>query len=148
EAIEKVRAAVVVGHDYESPCRERVSHYDFDAATRGLVSGCVSVVTPVGVPDPRVVAWCGHMVTAGGMERVTFEGLQAVVHGGGHVHCIVNDWDSSRIVRMATRIGATWSTTKYRKSISRRVTNVAALAGVLLEIVTASVNLLRWTSRI
>ena len=148
DAIEKVRAAILAGYDYAPGCRARAADYGFDEATRGLMAACKGVLTPLRAPDPRIVAWCGHMVAAGGMERITFEGLHAVTRGGGHVHCIVNDWDSSRIVKMANGIGATWSTTKYRESISRRLTTVAALARLLAEIVTTSADLLRWRSRI
>ena len=64
-------------------CRERVSHFSYAEMTAGLVRACRSVLRHSVGPAPaadessrRVLACCGQMVIAGGLERMTFEVLR------------------------------------------------------------------------
>jgi glycosyltransferase involved in cell wall biosynthesis len=100
-------------------CRARVARHSFAAATTGLVAACQSVVRR-DAPPARVVACCGGMVMVSGLERMTFEVLGIVRRRGGAVHCIVNSWENHRIVELAERIGASWSTGFYRYPFSSR----------------------------
>ena len=142
-AIDRVRLKAAAGHDYGSACRQKVARYSFDAATSGLVRACTAVLQGV-VPEPRLIAWCGHMVVPGGMERITFEALRAVGRGRGFVHCIVNDWENWRIVAMAEAAGATWSTVRSRQGLRRRIASVQVLGRIMWEVLLATANLLRW----
>jgi hypothetical protein len=100
-------------------CRAHIARHSFDAATTGLVAACQSL-TPRRTRAPRVVACCGGMVIVSGLERMTFEVLSVVRKRGGSVHCIVNSWENHRIVELAERIGATWSTGFYWYSFASR----------------------------
>jgi glycosyltransferase involved in cell wall biosynthesis len=98
-------------------CRERAARCNFGAASMGLVAACQALA---GDSDDttRVVACCGGMVIVSGLERMTFEVLRVVRRNGGSVHCIVNNWENERIVELAERIGATWSTGFYKYSFN------------------------------
>jgi glycosyltransferase involved in cell wall biosynthesis len=83
------------------------------------------------------------MVTVTGLERMTFEVLRVLREQGAPVHCIVNDWESHRIVAMAERIGASWSESTYRVRLDRHTRNPLRLARMLWDIVKISAGLLR-----
>jgi glycosyltransferase involved in cell wall biosynthesis len=100
-------------------CRARVARHGFEAAATGLLAACQSL-TRRDAETPRVVACCGGMVIVSGLERMTFEVLNVVRKRGGAVHCIVNGWENHRIVELAERIGATWSTGFYWYSFAER----------------------------
>jgi glycosyltransferase involved in cell wall biosynthesis len=146
-AIDRVRSKAAEGHDYASACRRKIAEYSFDVATAGLDRACREILQG-DAPDPRVVAWCGHMVAAGGMERITFEALRTVRSNRGFVHCIVNDWENHRITAMAERAGATWSTVRARQGLRRRISSAGVLLRMVWEGFLASVDLLRWQRRL
>ena len=59
------------------------------------------------------------------------------------MHCIVNGWENHRIVPLAERIGASWSTGFYNSDFSRRTFNPLRLARMAGDIVRTSAGLLR-----
>ncbi len=124
-------------------CRDRIARHDFRSATTGLVAACQSLVRR-DVNAPRVVACCGGMVIVSGLERMTFEVLGVVRKRGGSVHCIVNSWENHRIVELAERIGATWSTGFYWYSFfSRHPRNPLQAIQMLWDVVRTSTGLAR-----
>jgi glycosyltransferase involved in cell wall biosynthesis len=123
-------------------CRERIARNNFDAATTGLVAACQSL-TRGQSQAPRVVACCGGMVVVSGLERMTFEVLRVVRKRGGSVHCIVNSWENHRIVELAERIGATWSTGFYWYSFSSRPRKLLHVVQMLWDTIRTSAGLAR-----
>ena len=121
-------------------CRARVARHHFSAATTGLVAACESLVRRE-VQAPRVVACCGGMVIVSGLERMTFEVLSVIRRRGGSVHCIVNSWENHRIVELAERIGATWSTGFYWYSFSGRPRTLLHAVQMLWDTVRTSAGL-------
>ena len=127
-------------------CRNRVFRHHFSAATTGLVAACQSLASR-DVQAPRVVACCGGMVIVSGLERMTFEVLGVVRKRGGSVHCIVNSWENHRIVELAERIGASWSTGFYWYSFSGRPRTLLHMLQILWDMVRTSAGLLRVAMR-
>ena len=123
-------------------CRGRIVRNNFAAATTGLVAACQSL-TGHHSSAPRVVACCGGMVVVSGLERMTFEVLRVVRKRGGSVHCIVNSWENHRIVELAERIGATWSTGFYWYSFSSRPRKLLHAVQMLWDTIRTSVGLAR-----
>jgi glycosyltransferase involved in cell wall biosynthesis len=121
-------------------CRARVARYDFAAAATGLVAACQSLGRQVAEPT-RVIACCGGMVIVSGLERMTFEVLRVVRQNGGTVHCIVNTWQSERIVELAERIGASWSTGFYWYPFTSRPRSVLQALQMLWDIARTSAGL-------
>jgi glycosyltransferase involved in cell wall biosynthesis len=137
-ALDRVRARG--GRTTMAPaCRRRIAEYSYATASRGLVAASQAVAP--GLAAPRVIACCGGMVIVSGLERMTFEVLRVVRDGGGAVHCIVNDWEHDRIVRLAESIGASWSAAPYLYSV-RRTLNPIRHAQALWEMRRASARLL------
>jgi glycosyltransferase involved in cell wall biosynthesis len=121
-------------------CRDRVANHTYARATDGLVAACQSVTKPHGAP--RVVACCGGMVIVSGLERMTFEVLRIVRERGATVHCIVNGWENHRIVPLAERIGASWSTGFYEAGFSRSRNPIRQMQS-LWDIARTSTGLMR-----
>jgi glycosyltransferase involved in cell wall biosynthesis len=122
-------------------CRVRIARHHFAAATTGLVAACQSL-TRRDAHAPRIVACCGGMVIVSGLERMTFEVLGIVRKRGGSVHCIVNSWENHRIVELAERIGATWSTGFYWYSFGRPRKLLQAIQ-MLWDVIRTSAGLAR-----
>jgi glycosyltransferase involved in cell wall biosynthesis len=123
-------------------CRARIARHHFGAATTGLVAACQTLARR-DVQAPRVVACCGGMVIVSGLERMTFEVLGVVRKRGGSVHCIVNSWENHRIVELAERIGATWSTGFYWYSFAGRPRTLLHVIQMLWDTVRTSAGLVR-----
>jgi glycosyltransferase involved in cell wall biosynthesis len=123
-------------------CRARVERHSFDAATTGLVAAC-QALTRRHARAPRVVACCGGMVIVSGLERMTFEVLDVVRKRGGSVHCIVNSWENHRIVELAERIGATWSTGFYWYAFNGRPRTVLHALQMIWDTARTSAGLAR-----
>ena len=123
-------------------CRARIDRHSFAAATTGLLAACQSVVRQE-TPPSRVVACCGGMVVVSGLERMTFEVLGIVRRRGGAVHCIVNSWENHRIVELAERIGASWSTGYYWYPFSSRPRTVLQAMQMVWETFRTSAGLAR-----
>ena len=123
-------------------CRARAARHTFAAASTGLVAACQSVTSRERA-STRVIACCGGMVIVSGLERMTFEVLSVIRRNGGDVHCIVNTWENHRIVDLAERIGASWSTGFYWYSFSSRLTSPLQALQMLWEVVRTSAGLVR-----
>ena len=83
------------------------------------------------------------MVIVSGLERMTFEVLGVVRRRGGSVHCIVNGWENHRIVELAERIGARWSTGFYWYSFAGRPRTALHLLQMLWDVARTSAGLAR-----
>jgi glycosyltransferase involved in cell wall biosynthesis len=123
-------------------CRARVAGHSFAAATTGLVAACQSVVKPE-VPQTRIVACCGGMVMVSGLERMTFEVMGVTRRRGAAVHCVVNGWENHRIVELAERIGASWSTGFYWYPFSSRPRTPLQALQLMWDTVRTSAGLTR-----
>jgi glycosyltransferase involved in cell wall biosynthesis len=149
ERLETVRRRKAEGYDWGPACQETADRFSYAAMTSGLVRACRSVLPHSIVPasDPaaathRVLACCGQMVLAGGLERMTFQAIRAAVAQGARAHCIVNSWENFRITPMAEAAGATWSAGPYWHPLTRRHLNPAVVARMLWEIVRVSSHML------
>jgi len=121
-------------------CTTRVARYGFASASTGLVAACQSIV-PSEARSARVIACCGGMVIVSGLERMTFEVLRIVRKNGGAVHCIVNDWQNEKIVDLAERIGATWSTGFYWYPFTSRPRSLLLALQMVWDVVRTSAGL-------
>ena len=126
-------------------CRNRVARYDYAAAATGLAAACRSLVPSS--ERSRVLACCGGMVLVSGMERMTFEVLRVVRDNGGSVHCVVNSWENERIVELAERIGASWSTGFYLYEFGSRPRTVRHARQMLWDVLRTSAGLLKDAGR-
>jgi glycosyltransferase involved in cell wall biosynthesis len=150
-ALSDVRDRLAAGHDFAPACRERAAARSFARASAGLERACLTVAAaprgaaaPVAVADaPRVVACCGGMVLVGGLERMTFEVLSVLGDGGATIHCVVNGWDNSRVIAVAERLGASWSTGFYWHLFTRRTRSPIVIARIVWDMVRTSAGLLR-----
>jgi glycosyltransferase involved in cell wall biosynthesis len=139
QALERVRARGA--REAMAPaCRARVARHTFAAATTGLLAACQSVRKAAGEPA-RVIACCGGMVMVSGLERMTFEVLGVVRKRGGRVHCIVNSWENHRIVELAERIGASWSTGFYWYSFATRPRTILRILQLTWDSIRTSAGL-------
>ena len=123
-------------------CRARVARHSFAAATTGLVAACQAVVTR-DAPRTRVVACCGGMVMVSGLERMTFEVMGVARRRGATVHCVLNGWENHRIVELAERIGASWSTGFYWYPFSSRPRTLLQVLQLLWDTIRTSAGLAR-----
>jgi glycosyltransferase involved in cell wall biosynthesis len=69
---------------------------------------------------PRVIAAFGNMVLVSGVERMSFEVLRTLHERGAAVHCVVNSWESTKVVDRADAMGASWSFGYYYYELRRR----------------------------
>jgi glycosyltransferase involved in cell wall biosynthesis len=88
------------------------------------------------------------MVIAGGLERMTFEVLDAMRQKGVASHAIVNGWENFRITPLAEDSGASWSTGPYWYPLTRRHLTPWVVLKMLTEIVLVSADLLRVSRRV
>src|SRR6185436_5481479 len=96
----------------------------------------------------RIVATCGQMVIAGGLERMTFEVLRVLHERGMLTHSIVNVWENFRITLLAEASGATWSVGPYWYPLKRRRVTAGLILKMLVEVARVSGNLLRLSWRV
>jgi glycosyltransferase involved in cell wall biosynthesis len=96
---------------------------------------------------PRVIACCGQMVIAGGVERMVFETLRVVNRSGGASHAIVNGWENFRITPELEASGSTWSVGPYYYGLTRRRLNPLAVMRMAIEVARVSANLIRVSRR-
>src|SRR6185503_10388122 len=101
-----------------------------------------------GASPQRIVATCGQMVIAGGLERMTFEVLRVLRDQGMAAHGIVNGWENFRITPLAEECGASWSVGPYWYPLKRRRLTPAAILRMLVEIVRVSGDLLKVARRV
>ena len=151
----KVRDRKAAGHDWAPACRALVAAYSYEAMTAGVVRASRAVLPHSPGPEPvwstfptRIIACCGQMVIAGGLERMTFEVLHVTRRIGAASHAIVNGWENFRITPLAEASGASWSVGPYWYPLTRRRLTPLALARMAIEIVKVSADLLRVSRRI
>jgi glycosyltransferase involved in cell wall biosynthesis len=151
----KVRHRKAGGHDWGPACRALIETYNYEATTAGLVRAARSVISHSPGPEPawaeaprRIVACCGQMVIAGGLERMTFEVLNAVRRRGAAAHAIVNGWENFRITPLAEAAGASWSTGPYWYTLTRRRLTPLTIVRMAIEILAVSADLLRVSRRV
>ena len=151
----KVRQRKAEGHDWGPACRAHIADYSYDAMTAGVVRASRSVISHSRGPEPawrdasrRIIAGCGQLVIAGGLERMTFEVLNAARTDGVPCHAIVNSWENFRITPLAEASGASWSAGPYWYSLQRRRLTPPAIARMVLEVLRVSADLLRVSRRI
>jgi glycosyltransferase involved in cell wall biosynthesis len=134
-ALSSVREARRGGLITRDSCRAAVEAQSFERAAEGLWRGAHRVLrrTQARVASaeghPRVLATLGNMVSVFGLERMSFEALRTLRDRGAAVHCVVNRWQSSRVVGLAEEIGASWSTGYYHYALLRRATIRKRLLG-------------------
>jgi glycosyltransferase involved in cell wall biosynthesis len=127
-ALSRVREARARGAITPDVCRQPVAAFSFERAAEGIRRAADRVVkrgearrrTAEG--QPRVLATMGNMVSVFGLERMSFEVLRTLRENGAAVHCVVNAWQSSRVVDLADDLGASWSTGYYWYELRRRAT--------------------------
>jgi len=155
DALDGIRAAQRGGHDFAPVCRAAIAASGFTTMTTGLVRAARSVIPQSPGPEPdwtsapqRIVACCGGMVIAGGLERITFEVLRVLGERGAATHAIVNGWENFRITPLAEASGAAWSVGPYWYPMRRRNLTPAIAAGMIAETVRVSADLLRVARRV
>ena len=132
-ALSRVREATAGGAITREVCRQATAAFSFERAAEGIRRGADRVIKRrearrrVADGQPRVIATMGNMVSVFGLERMSFEVLQALRENGAAVHCVVNSWQSSRVVDLVDDLGASWSTGYYWYELRRRATLVAHL---------------------
>jgi glycosyltransferase involved in cell wall biosynthesis len=125
-ALERVREETRTGAITAETCRDAVSGFVHSRATDGLVRAARRLAArkrssaSKEIPETRVLATFGNMVSVFGLERMSFEVLRTLRESGAAVHCVVNRWQSSRVVDLADEIGASWSTGYYWYELRRR----------------------------
>ena len=146
-ALERVRRRGPADGTPVPACRERVARYSFAAASDGVLGAAGRLVrrrgATVAAGCPRVVACCGSMVIVSGVERMSFEVLRVLRERGAAVHCIVNTWESARIVGLAEAIGASWSTGYYWHPMRRFLPGPGAYLKLAWDVACTSAGLLR-----
>jgi glycosyltransferase involved in cell wall biosynthesis len=146
-ALSSVRELAVKGVITHESCRQATAAFSFERAAEGIRRGADRVTkrrrtrTHTGEGQPRVIATLGNMVSVFGLERMSFEVLRTLRENGAAVHCVVNSWQSSRIVDLADELGASWSTGYYWYELRRRATVGGRLQAVW-DIVRTSLDLL------
>jgi len=153
--LDAVRRDMPPTDDVRARCRAAVASSDFAAMTAGLVGACRSVIrhSPGSEADwqtapTRVIACCGGMVIAGGLERMTFEVLRVMHDRGAASHAIVNSWENFRITPLAEASGSSWSTGPYWYPLRRRHVTPLATLRMIVEVTRVSGHLLRTARRI
>jgi glycosyltransferase involved in cell wall biosynthesis len=154
-ALVRVRERKAGGHDWSPACRAKAAEYGYDAMTAGLVRASRSVLAHSPGPEPvwsdaprRIIACCGQMVIAGGLERMTFEALGAAHRNGAATHAVVNGWENFRITPLADASGASWSVGPYWYTLTRRKLGPVTIAKMVIEVLRVSADLLRLSRRI
>jgi glycosyltransferase involved in cell wall biosynthesis len=127
-ALSRVREAAARGAITRELCRQPVAAFSFERAAEGIRRAAERVTKRRDAHrrnaegQPRVVAMMGNMVSVFGLERMSFEVLRTLRDNGAAVHCVVNSWQSSRVVDLADDLGASWSTGYYFYELRRRAT--------------------------
>lgn len=57
---------------------------------------------------PHVIALCNSMVAVFGAERIAFAVISLLIKNGYSCHCLLNNWENHKIVKLAEQCGATW----------------------------------------
>jgi glycosyltransferase involved in cell wall biosynthesis len=146
-ALSRIREATARGAITRDLCRQSAAAFSFERAAEGIRRGADRVMKRrdarqrAAEGQPRVIATMGNMVSVFGLERMSFEVLRTLREKGAAVHCVVNSWQSSRVVDLADDLGASWSTGYYWYELRRRATLGARLQAAW-DILRTSVDLL------
>src|SRR5258705_484034 len=125
-SLRQVREAALGGAITAETCRRVVAPFSIERATDGLVAATKRVnarkrtAQTSHAGHPRVLAAFGNMAMVSGVERMSFEVLRTLRERGAAVHCIVNSWESSKVVDLADSVGASWSLGYYWYELRRR----------------------------
>ena len=147
-ALSRVREAKARGAITRDLCRQPAAAFSFERAAEGIRRGADRVMKRrdagrrAADGQPRIIATMGNMVSVFGLERMSFEVLRTLRENGAAVHCVVNSWQSSRVVDLADDLGASWSTGYYWYELRRRATLGARLQAAW-DIFRTSLDLLR-----
>lgn len=133
-------------------CHALIDRWSFEAATRGLVTAAAFVqrhrAAANGRAPARVVALCGNLVFAGGMERMTLEGLGALRRGGADVCVLLNRWSSRPIAELAERRDVAWDVGFYDAVLTGVFRHPAHMLSALRDIALASTHVMKvWRQR-
>jgi glycosyltransferase involved in cell wall biosynthesis len=146
-ALTRVREALRSDVITRDSCRSVVASSSLDRATDGLAAGARrlvlrrSLTAQTNPGHPRVIGAFGNMVIVSGVERMSFEVLRTLRERGAAVHCVVNSWESAKVVERAEAVGASWSFGYYYYGLSRR-TSVPDQARAAWDIARTSLDLL------
>jgi glycosyltransferase involved in cell wall biosynthesis len=127
-ALSRVRDAAARGAITRDVCRQPTAAFSFERAAEGIRRGADRVIKRRDARrravegQARVIATMGNMVSVFGLERMSFEVLRTLREHGAAVHCIVNSWQSSRVVDLTDDLRASWSTGYYWYELRRRAT--------------------------
>jgi glycosyltransferase involved in cell wall biosynthesis len=152
-ALERVREQIHSGSITPGTCRDAVRSFAHRDAADGLARAARRLlarkraVELTTTAETRIVAMFGNMVSVFGLERMSFEVLRGARDQGAAVHCIVNRWQSSRIVDLVDEIGASWSTGYYWYELRRRVPIRQQLLAAW-DIARTSIDLIRDACRV
>ena len=123
-------------------CRARIARHDFTAASTGLVAACQSLVRRADRRAARHRLLRRHGPRVGSRAHDVRSAARRP-QNGGTVHCIVNGWENERIVELAERIGASWSTGFYWYPFTSRPRTALKALQMLWDIVRTSAGLAR-----
>ncbi len=127
-ALSRVREATALGAITRDLCRQSIAAFSFERAAEGIRRGADRLMKrrdarrATAEGQPRIIAAMGNMVSVFGLERMSFEVLRTLRENGAAVHCVVNSWQSSRVVDLADELGASWSTGYFWYELRRRAT--------------------------
>jgi glycosyltransferase involved in cell wall biosynthesis len=125
-ALSRVREATARGAITRESCRQPTAAFSLERAAEGIRRGADRLITRrqarrrATEGQPRVIATMGNMVSVFGLERMSFEVLRTLRENGAAVHCVVNSWQSSRVVDLVDDLGASWSIGYYWYELRRR----------------------------
>jgi glycosyltransferase involved in cell wall biosynthesis len=147
-SLRRVRDGLRAGHITADSCRRTVAAFSFERATDGVVAATRRLdarkraAQTVDAGHPRVLAAFGNMAMVSGVERMSFEVLRTLRERGAAVHCIVNSWESSKVVDLVDSVGASWSLGYYWYELRRRARPQQRMLA-LWDVFRTSVDLLR-----
>ena len=146
-ALSRVREATARGAITRHLCHQSTAPFSFERAAEGIRRGADRLIKRrearqrSAEGQPRIIATMGNMVSVFGLERMSFEVLRTSRENGAAVHCVVNSWQSSRVVDLVDDLGASWSTAYYWYELRRRAT-VGARFQAAWDIFRTSLDLL------
>ena len=147
-SLRQVREAARGGVITTETCRRVVAPFSFARATDGVVAAARRLAArrrtrqTANAGHPRVLAAFGNMAMVSGVERMSFEVLRTLRERGAAVHCIVNSWESSKVVDLADSVGASWSLGYYWYELRRRA-RLQQRVLALWDVCRTSLDLLR-----